>query len=129
MQKVAPLFHQPLVAIIDDDDSLRDALSGLVRSLGYTVQLSPSADLYIPMMIQERPDCIVTDIQMPGMDGIAFKHWLDDQGHAIPLIMITARTEESLLARAREAQPFCLLRKPFDADQLIGCIDRALAEG
>ncbi len=78
------------------------------------------------MMMQDRPDCIVTDIQMPGMDGITLKHWLDDHGHAIPLIMITSRTEENLLARARDAQPFCLLRKPFDADQLIACIDRAL---
>lgn len=122
------MSNQPLVAIIDDDNSLRTALAGLARSMGYRVQLAASADKYLTMIAQERPDCIITDIHMPGMDGIALKHWLDQHGYAIPLIMMTARTEEILLARARNAQPFCLLRKPFDADQMVASIDRAVAE-
>lgn len=126
-QKVASLLHEPLIAVIDDDDSLRIAITGLVRSLGYRVQACASADLYLPLMAENCPDCIITDIHMPGMDGIALKHWLEELGHAIPVIMITARTEDSLLLRAREARPFCLLHKPFAADQLIACLEKAMA--
>lgn len=117
----------PLIAIIDDDDSLRTALAGLVRSLGYRTSSHASADLFLETIDGEAPHCIITDIQMPGTDGVALKQWLDIHGHATPVIMITARTEESLLARARDVGAICLLHKPFAADDLVSCIERAMS--
>jgi FixJ family two-component response regulator len=121
------MSQYPLIAIIDDDASMVAALSGLVRSLGYRAEGHGSAEAFVESLGREKPRCIVTDIQMPGMDGIALKQWLAARGCAIPVIMITARTEESLFARAHAAGALCLLHKPFAADRLIDCLAQAMA--
>lgn len=116
-----------LISVIDDDDSLRTALVGLMRSLGHAAEGFPSAEAFLDAGAVERSQCIVTDIQMPGLSGIDLKHRLDAEGWALPVIMITARPEPQLHARAEESGAFCLLRKPFEPSDLVGCVDRALA--
>jgi FixJ family two-component response regulator len=115
-----------LISVIDDDDSLRIALMGLMRSLGHRVEGFASAEAFLEADLPETSDCIVTDIQMPGLSGIDLKHRLDDAGSTVPVIMITARPEPLLHARALESGAFCLLKKPFDLEEFIGCLDRAL---
>jgi FixJ family two-component response regulator len=120
------LSANALISVIDDDDSLRIALMGLMRSLGHRVEGFASAEAFLDGDAPTRSDCIVTDIQMPGLSGIDLKHRLDDAGSAVPVIMITARPEPLLHARAIESGAFCLLKKPFDTEDFITCLDKAL---
>lgn len=117
----------PLISIVDDDDSLRLAMVGLVRSLGYRANGHASAEAFLASDDLADARCVITDLQMPGMGGIELKRVLDDKAARLPVIMITARTEAALLDSARASRPLCLLRKPFETEALIECINRALA--
>lgn len=115
------------IAIIDDDESLRTALLGLVRSLGYQGLGYASAEEFMAAGGAHTSDCIVTDIQMSGLSGIELTARLVAGGCRAPVIIITARGEQALLERAQASGAVCVLRKPFAAAELIGCIEAALA--
>lgn len=117
----------PLITVVDDDASLRSALESLIRSLGYNVRSFSSADEAFASEIAQSSDCVITDIQMPGISGIELEARLRATGASPPVILITARAEPELLAAARASGAICILRKPFDASSLIGCIEKALA--
>jgi FixJ family two-component response regulator len=117
----------PLIAIIDDDASLRLALVGLVRSLGYRATGFGSAEEFLAADNAGESACIVTDIQMPGLSGIELKLKLNQDGNPAPVIMITARTEQGLRDRAFASGAVCVLQKPFAAEALIACLEKALA--
>ncbi len=119
--------EQHLISIIDDDASLRVALTGLVRSLGYRASAFASAEDFLAAGAAPESACIVSDIQMPGLSGIELKERLTQSGCAAPMIMITARTEGGLHERAMASGALCVLKKPFAAEDLIACLDRALA--
>ncbi|HVJ00570.1 MAG TPA: response regulator [Sphingomonas sp.] len=119
--------YPPLVSVIDDDASLRRAIMSLVRSAGYAASGHESAEAFLASNEAGRSACIVTDLQMSGMSGIDLKAELDNRVVETPVIMITARTEAPLLAQARASGAACLLRKPFEAEAFIECLDRALA--
>lgn len=116
-----------LISIIDDDDSLRAALVGLVRSLGYAASGFVSAEEFLAAGQASLSAAIVTDIQMPGLSGIELKEKLAAQGCAAPVIMITGRAESGLKERAMASGALCVLKKPFAAEALIDCLERALA--
>jgi FixJ family two-component response regulator len=117
----------PLISVIDDDESLRLALVGLIRSLGFQAHGHATAEAFLESGDIGETRCVITDIQMPGMSGIDLKHLLDSRAAAVPVIMITARTEAALIERARRSGALCLLCKPFETDDLIAWLDRALA--
>jgi CheY-like chemotaxis protein len=121
---------EPLIAVIDDDDSFRIALVESLCSLGYGVRDFACAEDFIAAALtslHERPyDCIITDIHMPGMSGIDLKRLLVARACRIPVIMTTARSEPGLEARAAASGCASLLRKPFETDALVGCLERAL---
>lgn len=117
-----------LVAIVEDDEPLREAVDALLRSCGYRTSGHDSAESFISSDIMSRVGCVITDIQMAGMDGIELKHRIDQEAPGTPVIMVTARAEEHVLGRAAASAPFCLLRKPFEPETLIDCVGRALAE-
>ena len=111
--------------MIEDDAALRQSIVDLVECLGYRATGHPSADAFLA----ERdlaPDCVITDIQMPGLSGIDLKRRLVELGRPVPVIMVTARKDPALLQRAREAGPAGLLQKPFTAEALIDCLKAAL---
>lgn len=114
---------KPLIAIVEDDESLRPALLGLIRSLGYDGEGFVSAEAFLAGDCAARADCLVSDLQLPGISGLDLVAQLDG---ALPVILVTARTERNIDARARDGGVLCLLRKPFEADDLAGCIRRAL---
>lgn len=118
--------ENPLISVVEDDESLRQAMVGLVRSLGYRVASYPCAEDFLAADAGERSDCVVTDIQMPGLSGIDLKLRLVASGVATPVIMVTARADPALHERALASGAACLLRKPFTAEALIECLDRAL---
>lgn len=115
------------VAIIDDDDSLRDALVGLVRSFGHPARGFRSAEDYLSSKLASKSICIVSDIHMPGMSGMELIQNLSDLGCKAPVILITARDEVGLEQRAASQGAACFLRKPFEAGKLMACIDRAVS--
>jgi FixJ family two-component response regulator len=117
-----------LISIIDDDEATRVSLAALMRSKGFDAKTYGSASDFLSAGAQDTSTCIVTDIQMPGISGIALKQHLNDQKCVVPVIMITARTDKRLHDQALKSGAFCLLRKPFKAHALLECIERALAK-
>jgi FixJ family two-component response regulator len=118
---------KPLIAIVEDDESLRPALVGLMRSLGYDGVGFDSAEAFLAADALERADCLVTDFQLPGISGLDLAARLGGaRVRPLPVILVTARTEKSIDERGEAAGLFCLLRKPFEADDLVSCIRRAL---
>lgn len=115
-----------LISIIDDDDSMRSAIVALVRSAGYEAREFASAVEFLASGAMQNFACIVTDIQMPGMSGIELKEHLTASQVQVPVIMITARHEPDLEHKAIVSGAACFLRKPFQADMLIRCIEDAL---
>ncbi|MDB5421793.1 MAG: response regulator [Brevundimonas sp.] len=114
------------VSVVEDDDSLRIAIVGLLDSLGYRVKAYSSAETFLDDPSGHEADCIITDIQMPGLNGIELKQRLDRLGVRTPVIMVTARTDASLHARAQASGAICVLQKPFQERDLVRCIESAL---
>jgi FixJ family two-component response regulator len=118
----------PLIAIVDDDASLCSALETLLRSLGYRPTAYESALHLLASSDVRHYQCVISDISMPGMSGLELKRELRAIGAGdIPVILITARTEPTLLARAKASGAHSLLTKPFGVDQLIASLTDALA--
>jgi FixJ family two-component response regulator len=120
-------LNTPRIAIVDDDDSLRTALAGLLRSHGYCVCGHPSAESFLKSGDIGQVDCIVSDIHMPGMDGLEFKRQLDAISDRTPMIMITGRTYPDLDAQVLAAGAYGPLAKPFAAETLLDSIHDAIA--
>lgn len=118
---------EPLIAIVEDDESLRQAIVGLVRSLGYRVAAYANAEDFLAADAGRPSNCVITDIQMPGLSGIDLKLRLAADGVTTPVIMVTARAEPALHEKAMASGAYCLLRKPFTAEALIECLEQALA--
>lgn len=113
------------ISVVDDDDSFRTALVELLRSMGHDAREFASAEEFIAGDGEAWCDCIITDIHMPGMSGFDLKRLLAARGSTKPVIMITARVEKSLEARAASSGAVCLLTKPFEMDNLLDCLARA----
>ena len=114
------------IAVIDDDELFRMALVDLLSSLGYGADGYSSAEDYIRAIANKSFDCVVTDIHMPGISGLDLMQRLAARGLKIPVVLVTAHTELNLEARAAAAGAACLLRKPFEINDLIECIEGAL---
>ncbi|WIW44912.1 response regulator [Bradyrhizobium sp. 62B] len=115
------------IAVIDDDDSFRVALVESLSSLGYQADGYSSAEDYIQRVGARLFGCVVTDIHMPGMSGLDLMQRLSSEGSKTPVVLITARSDTNLEAKAAAAGAVCLLRKPFDINDLIGCIEGAVS--
>jgi FixJ family two-component response regulator len=114
------------VAIVDDDPSLRAALTGFLRSFGYAASGFASVEAFVLAPEYLTAACVVTDIHLPGQSGIDLTRRLGIARPDVPVIMITARSEPALLASARGSGAWCLLHKPFPGDVLVRCIEGAL---
>ncbi len=115
------------IAVVEDDESFRPALVGLLSSLGYSACGFPSAEELIASDPKSSYDCIITDIHLTGMSGIDLKCQLTDRGVRVPVIMITARSDPGLEGKAAASGAVCLLRKPFESGALVEHLERALA--
>jgi FixJ family two-component response regulator len=115
-----------MISIVDDDKSVREATERLVRSLGYATATFASAEEFLVSGRLGDTACLITDVQMPGMSGVDLQSHLTAHGHCPPAIFVTAYPEASVRARALDAGAFGFLSKPFSAESLIACLDRAL---
>ena len=111
-----------LISVVDDDESVRLSLEGLIRSLGYAVRCFASGEEFLGSDAHRSSACIVCDIQMPGMNGLELHRQLKAKGVSTPIIFITAYADESVRMRAMNGGARCFLKKPFDAAALIDCI-------
>ena len=114
------------IAVIDDDDSFRVALVESLSSFGYGAEGYASAEDYVGAMGDRTFNCVVTDIHMPGMSGLDLMKYLAARGATTPVVLITARSDSNLEAKAAAAGAACLLRKPFEMNDLIKCIEGAV---
>ena len=121
--------RNPLIAIVEDDDSVREATTGLMRSVGFSVKSFSSAENFLNASSAYHTDCLVADVNMPGMSGLDLHRRLVEEGKAIPTILITAYPDDRVRARAISAGVLCYLAKPFDGDDLLRCVRSALDRG
>jgi len=119
----------PVVSIVDDDQSVRDGIVDLVRAMGFDAQAFERAEYFLQSDDVDRTCCLITDVRMHGMTGLELHDRLVESGRRIPTIVITAFVKESDRERARQAGVLCYLAKPFDEQQLVGCITSALGSG
>jgi FixJ family two-component response regulator len=120
----------PLIAIVDDDVSVRRALKRLVRSLGMNAEIFASGQEFLDC-IEALPsfhaNCAILDVQMPGMNGLEIQQRLARGGNPMPIIFITAHDEVGVRERALASGAVAFLRKPFDDELLIKTLRAALA--
>jgi FixJ family two-component response regulator len=115
-----------VISIVDDDPSVREAMLGLVRSLGFEAVTFPSAEDFLQSEQIDGTTCLITDLQMPGLSGIELQSQLISRGNSVPIIFVTASPERGIEAQVRSAGAAGFLNKPFDDRMLIECLDQAL---
>jgi FixJ family two-component response regulator len=120
------LPQKVLIAVVDDDESVREALTGLLKSLGYRVVSFRSAKDFLHSRRRDGMACLIADVQMPGMTGPELYDRLVASGKPIPTILITAYPDEIVRARALQAGVQGYLAKPFSDGDLLTCLQSAL---
>jgi FixJ family two-component response regulator len=120
------LPKKAVIAIVDDDHSMREALTSLVRSLGYVAMAFECAEDLLKSTRRRRVSCLIADVQMPGITGLELHNRLITSGEPIPTILITAFPDERARERALRAGVICYLGKPFSEDDLLACIRSSL---
>ncbi|NGM24174.1 response regulator [Roseomonas stagni] len=117
-----------VIAVVDDDQGIRMALRSLLRSVGYTVQLFADGPSFLADADPTPPDCLVTDIQMPGMSGLDLQRAVRARYPHLPVIIVTAFPEEAIRKQAMADGARCFLSKPFDSEAILRCLTEALDE-
>ena len=120
------MANLPLISVVDDDDSVRESLSGLIRSVGFGVLVFASAEEFLHSNHLSDTDCLILDVRMPGMSGLELQRRLAASHMSIPVILITAHGDEEARVRALNGGAVEYMLKPFSEDALLKAIDMAL---
>ena len=115
-----------LVAIVDDDDSVRSALQGLMKEAGLPALAFASGEEFLRSGKQRQTACLIADIRMPGMSGLELQARLNEDRQRIPIIFITAHGDEDMRLRALRGGAVEFLAKPFDEEILLDSVRAAL---
>jgi FixJ family two-component response regulator len=118
-----------LISVVDDDQSFRDSMRRLLKSLGYPVAVFPSAGEFLASPKLAATACLVADVHMPAVTGIDLYRQLIENGHAIPTILVTAYPDDSVQERMLSLGVKCYLSKPLEEAHLISCLRSAFARG
>ena len=116
----------PIVAIVDDDQAVGNAIEALLRSIGLVAQAFSSGEEFLRSPELSRTGCLVVDFDMPRMSGLDLHNYLSRSGKQIPTVLITAYPSDDIRARALQAGVICYLPKPFGESDLLDCIRTAL---
>jgi FixJ family two-component response regulator len=116
----------PLISIVDDDDSLRNSLNNLIRSVGFGVQGFSSAEAFLNSHQLHDTACLILDVRMPGISGLDLQRRMVAANSRIPIVFITSHGDDNARTRALEAGAVDFLYKPFREEALLSAIDRAL---
>jgi FixJ family two-component response regulator len=114
------------VAIVDDDDSMRNALGGLLKAVGFQAKAFASAEEFLKSGQQHQTSCLIADIRMPGMSGLELQAQLNAERCRIPIIFITAHGDAKMRLQALRAGAVEFLSKPFDEEVLLESVRSAL---
>jgi FixJ family two-component response regulator len=115
-----------LISVVEDDHFFRESMKRLMRSMGYAVEVFPSAADFLAFPRLVETACLIADVQMPGMTGAELHRHLIDSGFAIPTILVTAYHDDDARVRALNEGVVCYLRKPIDEKDLLRCLHAAL---
>jgi FixJ family two-component response regulator len=116
-----------LVAVVDDDESVRESLPDLLRELGFVVRAFSSAEAFLASEVLDNTECLILDVAMPGMSGPALQQELLHRRRMIPIVFITARADENICVQLLEAGAVACLRKPFTETALLAAVRKALS--
>ena len=117
----------PLIAVVDDDASVRESLESLIRSVGYAVKVFASAEEFLNSPRLLETNCLILDVRLPGMDGLELHRRLLEKNHKIPVIFITAHaSDDHSRAQALRDGAVDYLIKPFSEESLLDALDVAL---
>jgi FixJ family two-component response regulator len=117
----------PLISVVDDDDSVRESLQGLIRSVGFAVQVFASAEEFLGSDHLRDTHCLILDVRMPGMNGLELQRHLAATRCAIPVIFITAHGNETARMQALKNGAVDYLCKPFSEEALLNAIRTTLS--
>ena len=120
------MSEAPLIAIVDDDVMICEATKDLVEAFGFNARTFTSAGEFLNSDCVSSTACLISDVQMPGMNGLQLHRKLITSGRHIPVIFITAFPDERVRKRPVAAGAVCYLSKPFDSERLRSCIGSAL---
>ena len=116
-----------LVAVVDDDISVRESLESLIRSVGLTVRVFASAEEFLNGALPPKADCLILDVRLPGMSGIELHRQLQARSYRVPVIFITAHgSDDGARSEAASDWTVAYLIKPFSEDELLDAVNAAL---
>jgi FixJ family two-component response regulator len=119
--------NPPLISVVDDDDSVRESLDGLFRSVGFAVKVFPSAEEFLKSDHLRDTDCLILDVRMSGMNGIELHRHLVGNNFGMPIIFITAHgSDGEVRARALKNGALAYLDKPLSEDAVLNAVWTAL---
>jgi FixJ family two-component response regulator len=114
------------ISVVDDDESLRESLEGLLKSLGHAVAVFSSAESFLGSSARAKTDCLILDVRMPGMSGLELQRELIAQQQKLPIIFITAHGDDDVVSRVMADGAVDCLLKPFSENSLLSAISQAL---
>lgn len=123
------MSKQSMISVVDDDQSFRDSMRRLLKSLGYAVSVFPSAAEFLACPAFGETACLVADVHMPVVTGVGLYKHLIDTGHSIPTILVTAYPDDDIKERMLALGVVCYLRKPLEETELIRCLLSVFAHG
>jgi FixJ family two-component response regulator len=115
-----------LLTVVDDDESVRDALKSLLQSVGFAAEIFSSAEEFLHWSNRDKTSCLILDVHMPAMTGLELQRHLGGTQCRIPMIFITALDDPLARAQALEAGAVDFLKKPFDEESLLDAVHAAL---
>ena len=118
-----------LIGVVDDDESVRDALSSLIRSAGYRCIVFPSAEAFLDSSEMNSTACTVLDNRMPGLSGLELQLRLREMNYPVPIIFLTAHADDFVRTQALQQGAVAFLSKPCSEDALLGAIRLAIESG
>jgi FixJ family two-component response regulator len=120
------MLEGPLIAVVDDDRSIRNAMQDLLNAAGFTTFTFENAKSFLGSSVRADIACLIADMRMPGMTGLELHEHLVESGNAIPTVIVTAHIAGFTTESARNAGIASVLIKPFTPDELLECVRRAI---
>jgi two-component system, LuxR family, response regulator FixJ len=115
-----------IIALVEDDDPLRDALESMLRAAGFSVDTFPSAEAFLNFPERQRTDCLVLDVRLPGMSGVELQRRLLDMKVEVPIVFVTAHGDASVRDLVMKAGAAGFLMKPVRREALLASISAAI---
>lgn len=128
-QRIGLVTQVPMIAIVEDDASVREATQSLVRSVGFTACTFASAEEFMRSPDTNEVSCLIADVQLPGMSGVELQRVLIAQGRSTPVIFMSAFEDAAVRARALKAGAVCFLSKPVEGQTFVEYLEKALKKG